>query len=124
MIKFINLVIGGAAGTIARYLLAGAVYRLTGTGFPYGTLIVNISGCFILGFLASLSDKKFMLGSDARLLLMIGFCGAYTTFSTLIFETDNLVRDGQVIRAFTNIFVSVILGFILFRVGTFIGEII
>jgi len=124
MIKFINLVIGGAAGTIARYLLAGAVYRFTGTGFPYGTLIVNISGCFILGFLASLSDKKFMLGPDARLLLMIGFCGAYTTFSTLIFETDNLVRNGQAIRAFTNIFASIILGFILFRIGTFIGEII
>ena len=124
MIKFINLVIGGAAGTIARYLLAGAVYRFTGTGFPYGTLIVNISGCFILGFLASLSDKKFMLGPDARLLLMIGFCGAYTTFSTLIFETDSLVRNGQAIRAFTNIFASVILGFVLFRVGTFIGEII
>jgi len=124
MTKFINLVIGGAAGTIARYLLAGAVYRFTGTSFPYGTLIVNISGCFILGFLASLSDKKFMLGPDARLLLMIGFCGAYTTFSTLIFETDNLVRDGQAIRAFTNIFASVTLGFILFRVGTFIGEII
>ena len=124
MIKFINLVIGGAAGTIARYLLAGVVYRFTGTGFPYGTLVVNISGCFILGFLASLSDKKFMLGPDARLLLMIGFCGAFTTFSSLIFETDNLVRDGQAIRAFTNIFASVILGFVLFRVGTFIGEII
>ena len=122
MIKFINLVIGGAAGTIARYLLAGVVYRFTGTGFPYGTLVVNISGCFILGFLASLSDKKFMLGPDARLLLMIGFCGAFTTFSSLIFETDNLVRDGQAIRAFTNIFASVILGFILFRVGSFIGE--
>ncbi len=124
MIKFINLVIGGAVGTIARYLLAGAVYRFTGTGFPYGTLVVNISGCFILGFLTSLSDKKFMLGPDGRLLLMIGFCGAFTTFSTLIFETDNLVRDGQAMRAFTNIFASVILGFILFRIGTFIGEII
>lgn len=124
MIKFINLVIGGAAGTIARYLLAGVVYRFTGTGFPYGTLVVNISGCFILGFLASLSDKKFMLGPDARLLLMIGFCGAFTTFSTLIFETDSLVRNGQAIRAFTNIFASVILGFVLFRLGTFIGEII
>ena len=92
MIKFINLVIGGAAGTIARYLLAGVVYRFTGTGFPYGTLVVNISGCFILGFLASLSDKKFMLGPDARLLLMIGFCGAFTTFSSLIFLTITFVR--------------------------------
>ncbi|MDD5129290.1 MAG: fluoride efflux transporter CrcB [Candidatus Omnitrophica bacterium] len=124
MIKFVNLVIGGAAGTVARYLLGGAVYRFMGTNFPYGTLVVNISGCFILGILAAFSDKKFMLNPDARLLLMIGFCGAFTTFSTLIFETDSLVRNGQMIRAFGNVFASIILGFLLFRVGTFIGEII
>ncbi|MDD5108511.1 MAG: fluoride efflux transporter CrcB [Candidatus Omnitrophica bacterium] len=124
MTKLFNLIIGGVAGTIARYFLAGAVYRLMGTAFPYGTLIVNVSGCFILGVLASLADKKFILGPDARLLLMIGFCGAFTTFSTLIFESDNLVRNGQAIRAFTNIFASVILGFILFRVGSLLGEII
>jgi CrcB protein len=124
MIKFVNLVIGGAAGTVARYLLGGAVYRFMGTSFPYGTLVINISGCFILGILAALSDKKFMLNPDARLLLMIGFCGAFTTFSTLIFETDNLVRNGQMIRAFGNVFASIILGFLLFRLGTFIGEII
>lgn len=124
MIKFLNLVIGGAAGTVARYLLGGVVYRFMGAGFPYGTLVVNISGCFILGILTALSDKKFMLSPDARVLLMIGFCGAFTTFSTLIFETDSLVRDGQVLRAFVNIFASVILGFILFRIGHLIGEII
>jgi len=122
--KFVNLIIGGAAGTVARYLLGGAVYRFTGTNFPYGTLVVNIGGCFILGILAALSDKKFMLSPDARLLLMIGFCGAFTTFSTLIFETDSLVRNGQMIRAFGNVFASIILGFLLFRLGTFIGEII
>ncbi|MDD5691955.1 MAG: fluoride efflux transporter CrcB [Candidatus Omnitrophica bacterium] len=124
MIKFINLIIGGAAGTIARYILAGAVYRFAGTGFPYGTLIVNISGCFILGILVALTDKKFILGPDARILLMVGFCGAFTTFSTLIFESDSLLRNGQVLRAFTNIFASVILGFILFRIGSLIGEMI
>ena len=122
MIKFINLIIGGAVGSIARYLLAGSVYRIMGTGFPYGTLIVNISGCFLLGLLAALTDKKFILGPDAKVLLMIGFCGAFTTFSTFIFETDALVRNGQVLRAFTNIFASVILGYLLFRVGNFIGE--
>ncbi|TAM40451.1 fluoride efflux transporter CrcB [bacterium] len=124
MIKFINLVIGGAAGTVARYLLDGAVYRFVGTGFPYGTLVINISGCFILGLLTALADKKFILGPDARLLLMIGFCGAFTTFSTMIFETDSLVRNGQALRAFTNIFASVIFGFILFRIGSLIGEMI
>ncbi|PIQ90035.1 MAG: fluoride efflux transporter CrcB [Candidatus Omnitrophica bacterium CG11_big_fil_rev_8_21_14_0_20_41_12] len=124
MMKFVNLIIGGAAGTVARYVLAGVVYRFTGTGFPYGTLIVNVSGCFILGILASLADKKFILGPDARVLLMIGFCGAFTTFSTLIFESDNLLRNGQAIRAFSNIIVSVILGFILYRAGSLLGEII
>jgi fluoride exporter len=124
MMKLLNLIIGGATGTIARYFLAGAVYRFIGTSFPYGTLIVNVSGCFILGFLATLTDKKFILGPDARLLLMIGFCGAFTTFSTLIFESDSLVRNGQMMRAFTNIFVSVILGFMLFRIGSLLGEII
>jgi len=124
IVKVLNLIIGGAVGTVARYLLAGAVYRFAGTGFPYGTLIVNLSGCFILGILAALTDKKFMLGPDARLLLMIGFCGAFTTFSTLIFESDSLLRNGQALRAFTNVFASVILGFILFRLGSLIGEIL
>lgn len=124
MIKLFNLIIGGAVGTVARYVLAGGVYRLMGTSFPYGTLVVNISGCFVLGFLASLSDKKFILNPDARLLLMIGFCGAFTTFSTLIFESDNLIRNGQFMRGFTNISISVILGFILFRVGSLLGELI
>jgi len=122
MVKLLNLIIGGTAGTVARYLLAGFIYRFTGTGFPYGTLIVNISGCFILGMLVALAEKKFVLGPDARILLMVGFCGAFTTFSTLIFESDNLFRNGQAIRAFANIFISVILGFILFRAGVLLGE--
>jgi CrcB protein len=122
MIKLLNLIIGGAVGTVARYLLGGAVYRLMGAGFPYGTLVVNVSGCFILGILAALADKKFILGPDTRVLLMIGFCGAFTTFSTLIFESDNLLKNGQVVRALTNIFASVIIGFILYRVGGLLGE--
>ena len=124
LIKLLNLAIGGVAGTVARYLFSGAVYRMMGATFPYGTLVVNVSGCFILGLLAVLAEKKFILSPDARLLLMIGFCGAYTTFSTLIFETDSLVRNGQAVKAFTNIFASIILGYILFRAGSLLGEII
>ena len=122
MFKFLYLVIGGAIGTVSRYLLGGFVYRYCGTSFPYGTLAVNLSGCFIIGFLASMAEKKFMLGSDVRTFWMIGFCGAFTTFSSLIFETDGLVRDGEILRAFMNIFLSVIFGFILFRIGAFIAE--
>ena len=124
MQKILNLAIGGTAGTIARYILAGAVYRIFGTAFPYGTLVVNLSGCFMLGFLASLAEKKFVLNADLRLLLMIGFCGAFTTFSTFIFETDALLKNGQAARAFANICLSIIFGFILFKVGSLLGEII
>ncbi len=122
MIKILQLVVGGAIGTVSRYLLGGLVYRLLGTGFPYGTLAVNLSGCFIIGFLASVAEKKFIFNADVRTFLMIGFCGAFTTFSTLIFETDALVRDGEVARALMNVLLSVILGFLLFRVGGFIAE--
>lgn len=122
MMKLISLVIGGTAGTVARYALGGLVHRVAGPGFPYGTMAVNLTGCFILGFLASLSENKFMLGPNARLLLMIGFCGAFTTFSTLIFETHNLIRDGQELGAFLNILASVVVGFVCFRVGILLGE--
>jgi len=122
MIKILQLVVGGAIGTVSRYLLGGLVYRLFGTGFPYGTLAVNLSGCFIIGFLASVAEKKFIFNTDVRTFLMIGFCGAFTTFSTLIFETDALVRDGEIARALMNVLLSVILGFLLFRVGGFIAE--
>ena len=122
--KFLNLIIGGAIGTVSRYLLAGFVYRACGASFPFGTLAVNLSGCFIIGFLASIAEKRFVLGTDARTLLMIGFCGAFTTFSTLIFETDGLIKDGEMLRAFMNIFLSVVFGFLLFRVGAFIAEVL
>jgi CrcB protein len=124
MEKLINLAIGGIAGTISRYLLAGFVYSAIGTGFPYGTLVVNVLGCFILGLLVSVADSKFLLGSNTRLLLMIGFCGAFTTFSTMIFETDNLIKDGETLRAFMNVLLSVVIGFIVFRAGVLLGELI
>jgi CrcB protein len=123
-LKFLYLIIGGAFGTVSRYVLGGFVYRVCGTSFPYGTLAVNLSGCFIIGFLASMAEKKFMFGSDVRTFWMIGFCGAFTTFSTLIFETDGLLRDGQMLRASLNILLSVIFGFILFRCGAFIAEVL
>lgn len=124
MTKWINLMIGGITGTIARYLLAGFVYETMGTTFPYGTLIVNLVGCFIIGFLASLAEDKFILGPQARILLMVGFCGAFTTFSTFMLETANLMKDGENLRAFLNVALSVVLGFLLFKLGTILGDLI
>ncbi|MCK9582886.1 MAG: fluoride efflux transporter CrcB [Endomicrobiales bacterium] len=124
MVTFIELIIGGAIGTLARYTLAGVVYKGFGTSFPYGTIVVNLLGCFIIGFLSTIAEQKFVLGSGVRTFLMIGFCGAFTTFSTFIFETNGLIRDGEVMRAFVNVLVSVIAGFILFRLGVLLGEVI
>ena len=124
MSKLFNLIAGGVAGTLARYFLAGAVHGFLGAGFPYGTLVVNLTGCFIIGFLMSISENKFALNTDTRLLLMVGFCGAFTTFSTFIMETNSLIKDGETLRALVNILASVAAGFLIFRIGSFVGEII
>lgn len=124
MVKFIHLVIGGATGTIARYALSGVTYRIFGVGFPYGTFSVNLIGCFILGFLASFTERKLFLDVNARLLLMVGFCGAFTTFSTFMLETANLIKDGEAMRAFLNVLLSVVIGFIVLRIGILLGEVI
>ncbi len=124
MMKWIQLAVGGVAGTFARYLLAGAVYTVFGTGFPYGTLAVNLTGCFLIGFLAALAEEKFLLGPSARLLLMVGFCGAFTTFSTFMLETANLMKGGETGRAFLNVFASVVAGFLVFRLGVLMAEIL
>jgi CrcB protein len=124
MAKFIALVTGSIFGGLARYYVAGAVYRMFGSTFPYGTLVVNLAGCFLIGFLSALSEEKFALGPTARLLLMVGFCGAFTTFSTYILETGNLMKDGEVARAFLNILVSTGAGFIVYWFGMIVGELI
>lgn len=124
MLKFFILIIGGGLGTVSRYLFSGTIYRVTGADFPYGTLAVNVAGCFIIGFLVSITETKFLLGPNSKIFLMVGFCGAFTTFSTFILETANLLKSGEVSRAFLNLFVSIILGFIFLRAGMLIGEVL
>ena len=120
--KLILLALGGLSGTFARYLFSGAVHRCFGPRFPYGTFAVNVSGCFLIGLFASWSEERFALGPEARVLLMTGFCGAYTTFSTFILETSQLMRDGQHAAALGNVALSVVAGFLLFRAGWMAGR--
>jgi CrcB protein len=124
MEKWLYLVGGGILGTLSRYVLAGFIYQKIGTDFPYGTLAVNLIGCFLVGFFDTIFQAKFLFNPVLRIFLMVGFCGAFTTFSTFMLETGNLIRDGETLRAFLNVMLSVILGFIVFRLGILLGEIL
>ncbi|HPS19793.1 MAG TPA: fluoride efflux transporter CrcB [Candidatus Omnitrophota bacterium] len=122
--KIMSLFIGGTIGTFARYFLSTYIHSVVGVGFPYGTFVVNIIGCFIIGFIAAFADNKILFDSNLRLLLMVGFCGAFTTFSSFIFETSGLLREGESVKAFLNIISSVTVGFIVFRIGAVLGKLI
>ena len=103
--------LGSALGGMARYGCSGLAARYFGVTFPWGTLIVNVSGSLIIGFLATLAvaDGRLLLSPDARAFLMIGVCGGFTTFSSFSMETLNLTRDGEWLWASTNVVLSVVL---------------
>ena len=103
--------VGGFMGAIARFWLSGRVQDLSGSiGFPYGTLAINLVGCFLLGILSYLIDVRGMFTPEVRSLLIIGLLGAFTTFSTFSMETFNLLAAGESVRALLNISSSVIFG--------------
>lgn len=122
--KWLCLIGGGVCGTLGRYVLSGAVHRWLGTSFPYGTLVVNLLGCFIIGILATLADQKFLLNSNARLFAMVGLLGAFTTFSSLIYESYKLLEDGQVLFAGFNLIGSCVLGLLAFWAGSSLASLI
>lgn len=117
MQKWLMLLAGGLCGTAGRYVLAGLTYRWLGTGFPYGTLAVNTLGCLAIGFLSTVADQKFLLRPEARLFLMVGLLGAFTTFSTLIYESWRLIQNGEVLLASGNLLGSLALGLLALWVG-------
>lgn len=94
------IALGGLAGTFARFGFQGLVQRLSGSAaFPWGTLVVNVTGSLLIGFLARYGTGSAAIGPDVRAGLMIGFCGAYTTFSTYSYETVQLLQHGAYARA-------------------------
>jgi CrcB protein len=109
---------GGFLGAIARFLMARWVGVLVETRFPLGTLLINVSGSFLLGVIGTMVAQKVFANSDAvRLALGVGFLGAFTTFSTFAFETHALFEDGSWLTATTNMFASVFVGLVAVRAG-------
>ena len=98
--------IGGILSADARYVLADWAAQKFGAAFPYGTFIINPSGALILGFFMAFSQERVFISSNYRLVFATGFCGAYTTFSTLTFESLRLIQDGALFLGSTNLFFS------------------
>jgi fluoride exporter len=111
MVKNILLVgLGGGIGSIARYLLQKWVYHIYPHPFPWGTFLVNILGCFLIGVIFEVSEKSNLLNHEWRLLLMAGFCGGFTTFSTFAFENVTFLRSGDITYFLLYIGMSVFIG--------------
>jgi len=115
--KLLLLALAGAAGTLARYGLAGLAQRWFGSEFPWGTMLVNLVGCLLIGFFWALAENRWPIGGAARVVLFVGFMGAFTTFSSFVLEAAELFRVGQVSWGLVNIAGQNVLGLALFLVG-------
>jgi len=108
--RYLLVLAGGGTGALARYVAASAIMTRFGGKFPLGTLTINVTGSFLIGFLMTMLTERFQLDPQWRLLLVVGFVGGYTTFSSFEWETFTAVRDGALWAAMLNIVSSVVLG--------------
>ena len=111
MQSYLWIAVGSALGGTGRYWISGLVARQFGETFPWGTIIINVTGSFVIGFFATLTgpDGRLLVGTTARQFVMIGLCGGYTTFSSFSLQTLNLARDGEWLAVGANITLSVVL---------------
>lgn len=117
-----TLAFAGAVGTLCRYGMSHAIQRWTGAGFPWGTLSVNALGCFLFGLIFTITENRIPVSVQTQLLLLTGFMGAFTTFSTFAFDTSVFLRDSQWLLAAGNFVGQNALGVACVFLGFFVGR--
>jgi CrcB protein len=122
--RFLFIAIGAALGANARYLIGLWAANRLGAAFPYGTLIVNITGSFLLGFVITLTTERLTIAPEARLLLAVGFLGSYTTFSSFTVESLGLLRDSGLWPGLINILANNMIGLICAALGVYLARLI
>ena len=122
--KILLIAAAGAVGTLTRYWVSGLSHRFLGADFAYGTLAVNVLGSLLFGIIWALSEERMAISVLARTVILVGFMGAFTTFSTFAFETMNYMRDSQFLMAFLNITSNCVLGFGAIIAGMWIARVL
>ena len=118
MDRYLMVLVGGGVGALARYVLGTEIAARVGGRFPLGTLVINVTGSFLIGLLMTLFTERFQPHPNWRLLLVVGFLGGYTTFSTFEYETLRAVQDGSKWIGMLNVIGSVVLGYIAVWLGS------
>jgi len=117
-LNILFVAVGGALGSVSRYLLGTWIQSVSKSiDFPFGTLTVNLIGCFVIGLLSQLAEARGVFTSETRVLVFVGVLGGFTTFSSFGNDTINLFRDGEMFNALANVGANVILGLVLVWLG-------
>ena len=122
MSRYLLVLAGGGAGALTRYVAASAIMTRFGGRFPLGTLVINVTGSFLIGFGMTILTERFKLDPGWRLLLVVGFLGGYTTFSSFEWETYTAVRDGGLWTGMLNVTSSVMLGYLAVWLGAMLAQ--
>jgi CrcB protein len=124
MKRYLLLFLAGGSGAILRFWLAGISQRAYGGELPIGTCVVNLVGCLLFGFIWSLAEGRLIISGETRFLILTGFVGAFTTFSTFAFETHALMQKAQWLPALGNVIGQCVLGILAVTAGISLGKLV
>ena len=122
--KLLLIALAGSAGALARYGLGGLVQKWTAAGFPWGTVVVNAAGCFLFGLIWAAAGERLGLSHQVLTIVLVGFVGAFTTFSTFIFETHDLFTNARWLWAVGNVVLHIIVGVATLLGGVALGRVV